>query len=44
MGSEGWGLITIQLAKQGLKSRYFSEFYPNIPFFHHSIIPFGVLR
>jgi hypothetical protein len=42
MGSEGWGLITIQLAKQGLRSRYFPNLIPNIPLFHHSIISFGV--
>jgi hypothetical protein len=41
-GFGGFGLFKYYVARQIIKIKTFSDFYPNIPIFHHSTIPFRV--
>jgi hypothetical protein len=43
-GSGGMRFFKIHGEKPRLKLRYSPFFIPNIPFFHHSIIPFNAAR
>jgi hypothetical protein len=44
MGSEGWGLFSMDSACRRLKLRYFPFYAPNIPLFQHSTIPLEAQR
>jgi len=42
MGSAKWNLFQNKLCKLELKIKGLFVFQANIPFFHHSIVPFSI--